>query len=134
MRFLIVLCFSICSLTRAVAQDTIPLFEDDSLIYFVDVEASFPGGDLALAKFVRDNIVYPDSAIYYGEEGTVYVRFVVNKDGTLSDIAVLKSVGKYIDAEAIRVFSMMPKWEPATLDGNRVTSRMTYPLKFSLND
>ncbi|MBK7130133.1 MAG: energy transducer TonB [Crocinitomicaceae bacterium] len=133
MRFLIVLCLSFYSLTQAVAQDPIPIFEDDSLIYLGDVEASFPGGDLALEKFVSDHIVYPDSAIYYGAEGTVYVRFVVNKDGTLSDIVVMKSAGKFIGAEAIRVFSIMPKWEPATHNGYPVTCRLTYPLKFSLN-
>lgn len=90
---------------------------EEPIAPYADVEPEFPGGDDALMQFIHTNFIYPDSSIANGESGTVYVQFVVNQDGSVSDIKILKSVSPLLDAEAIRVISIMPRWTPGQLNG-----------------
>lgn len=98
----------------------------------VEQRAEFPGGEEALNKWRSSNIRYPQSAIDNGISGRVVVRFVVEKDGSVSNVTVLKGVDKDLDAEAIRVVKRMPKWTPAKNNGHPVRSYFTLPVLFSL--
>ncbi len=78
-----------------------------------DEVASFVGGREASNKFISKNLKYPPKAIIKEIEGTVYVKFVVEKDGKITNIKIVKSVDILLDTEALRVVKMMPKWKPA---------------------
>lgn len=97
------------------------------------VAASYPGGDVAMAKYINGKLVYPKKAVKDGVEGRVVVSFVVNVDGSLTDATVTRSVRKDLDKEALRVVEDMPKWEPATRDGKPVSSTFSVPVTFKLN-
>lgn len=107
-------------------------FEDnnDSISLFPDKEASFPGGVDAMVKYISKNVKYPNKAIKNNDQGKVFVQFVVEKNGKISNIEVLRGVSKELDKEAMRVVRKMPKWFPAELDGKPVRSRMRIPFNF----
>lgn len=94
---------------------------------------SFPGGEAALSKYLAENVRYPAVAQESGIQGRVVCRFVVHKDGSSSDIEVIRSVDPSLDKEAIRVIKSMPKWNPGTLkNGETFDTRYTLPVSFSL--
>ena len=97
-----------------------------------DVHPQFPGGHEALVKFMGDNIKYPKAAQKAGTQGTVYVEFVVGKDGSLSDFKIKKGVDKLLDEEALRVIKTMPKWKAGTKDGKKVAVKHVLPINFKL--
>jgi len=101
---------------------------------FVIVEKmpAFPGGDEARMRFLQENIIYPAEARTKGYQGTVYVTFVVDPDGQITDVRVLKGVHESIDAEAVRVVSMMPNWEPGIVKDEPVRVQFTMPISFTL--
>ena len=101
---------------------------DDEIFSIVENEPEYPGGDEALYKFISKNIVYPKSAREKGIQGTVLVEFVVEKDGKLSNIKVIRSADPALDAEAVRVISKMPKWKPGTQRGKKVRSTFRLPI------
>ena len=105
---------------------------DDEIFSIVENEPEYPGGDEALYKFISKNIVYPKSAREKGIQGTVLVEFVVEKDGKLSNIKVIRSADPALDAEAVRVISKMPKWKPGTQRGKKVRSTFRLPINFQL--
>jgi len=96
----------------------------------IEIFPSFPGGDSELMKFISDNLIYP--RIQASFEGVVHVRFIVEKDGTISDITVQKSPAKVLSAEAIRVIKLMPKWKPAQKDGKNVRVYFFLPIHFDI--
>ena len=97
-----------------------------------DQIAEFPGGMRAMMEYLRDNIKYPEEAIKNNEEGLVVVGFVVEADGSLSEVEVKKGETESLDKEAIRVVGSMPKWKPGMLDGKPVATWFSLPVKFSL--
>jgi TonB family protein len=97
-----------------------------------DVEPCFPGGEKACSEFINQNVVYPEAAKDEGLQGRVLVSFVVYCDGSVRDVTVIKSVSPELDQEALRVFSLMPLWVPATIDGQSVQAKYTFPVSFSL--
>lgn len=97
------------------------------------VGAQFPGGTEQLIKFLSENIKYPVECEKQGIQGRVVLLIVIDKDGSVTDIKVAKSVHPLLDAEAVRVASSMPRWQPATKDGQPVRIRYTLPITFSLN-
>lgn len=101
---------------------------------FVIVERSpeFPGGETKKNKFLRENINYPMEAREAGLQGTVYITFVVERDGKISDIRLLRGIGAGCDEEALRVIRLMPKWNPGTQKGKPVRVQMNLPIVFSL--
>ena len=101
---------------------------------FPDKEANFPGGDEAMKKFLAENLEYPEIAMQLGDQGRVYIEFIVNKDGTLEQVGVLKGVSKELDSESVRVIKTMPLWTPAELDGEKVRARCRIPINFKLTD
>ena len=94
--------------------------------------AEFPGGEQELYRYMAQNLRYPEEAQDADHTGRSVVRFTVNADGTLSDIAIAKSSWPELDAEAIRVVKTMPKWEPAYSGGKPVDSEYTLPVHFAL--
>lgn len=97
------------------------------------VGAQFPGGTEQLIKYLSDNVRYPAECEKQGIQGRVVLLIVIDKDGSVTDIKVAKSVHPLLDAEAVRVASSMPRWQPATKDGQPVRIRYSLPITFSLN-
>lgn len=102
-----------------------------------DVAEKMPhpqGGFSELFKYLRSCINYPPPAKKENIEGRVILTFIVEKDGSLTDIRVAKSVHPMLDEEAVRVVSTMPNWEPGEEDGNPVRVKFTLPITFRLDD
>lgn len=93
---------------------------------------TFPGGDAALMDFLRNNVQYPQNAVENCVSGRVIVGFVVERDGSLTDVKVISRVDPSLDKEAIRVVLNMPKWNPGKQDGQRVRVRHQIPITFRL--
>jgi periplasmic protein TonB len=102
---------------------------------FIVVEEmpSYPGGDDERVKFIQANISYPVMAKESNTQGTVYVTFVVENDGSITDVKVLRGIGGGCDEEAIRVVKMMPKWNAGKQSGKSVRVQFNLPIKFTLN-
>lgn len=108
---------------------------DDKVYQVCENAPAFPGGTYAMYKYLADNIKYPADAKAAGKEGRVFVQFVVRKDGSVSDVSVVRSVGNAsLDNEAVRVVSSMPKWSPGTQGGKPVNVQYTLPVIFKLSD
>lgn len=93
----------------------------------------YPGGDQARNKYLIENIKYPEQAMKQGIQGTVYVSFVVEKDGTVSNVKLLKGIGGGCDEESIRIVKGMPAFKPGTQKGEPVRVQFTMPIYFKLN-
>lgn len=105
---------------------------DEPIQDFVEVDPAFPGGEAAMIQFIQKNVVYPELSREMGEQGTVYVQFVVNSDGTIQDVVVLKGVSEQLDKEAVRVVKKMPAWSPGEQAGKKVRVRYQIPIKFTI--
>ena len=103
--------------------------QEDVIFTIVEQKPEFHGGQDALVKYLGENIKYPQAAKDLGTQGTVYVSFVIRKDGSISDAKVLRGVGKYCDREALRVVSEMPKWKAGMQKGKAVS--VQYNLAYS---
>lgn len=97
-----------------------------------EVQAQYPGGIGAMYKFLQRTVRYPGYAKRKGLQGRIFVKFIVDKDGTLSDITILKGVTESLDEEAMRVIRAMPRWIPGSLRGLRVKSQFVLPVAFKL--
>ena len=104
----------------------------DQIFQAVEQPAEFPGGQAALMKWLSNNIRYPESAQQNGVQGRVIVKFVVEKDGSISNATIAKGVDKDLDAEALRVVKRMPKWQAGKNNGQAVRSYFTLPVQFKL--
>jgi TonB family protein len=100
----------------------------------VEVMPEYPGGVNEMMKFLAENIKYPTVAKENGISGKVYVTFIVEKDGLIGDITILRGIGAGCDEEAIRVIKMMPKWKPGTQRGQAVRVQYNLPIKFALDE
>jgi len=110
------------------------VIEEDEQVIFQVVETmpSFPGGDAELFKFLSNNVKYPVIAQENGIQGRVTCQFVVNKDGSIVDVVVVRGVDASLDKEAIRVIKSMPKWSPGKQRGKAVRVKYTVPVNFKL--
>ena len=112
-----------------------PVEEEEEEVVFVVVESmpEFPGGQQALFKYLSENVKYPVIAQENGIQGRVICQFVVNKDGSIVDVEVVRSGGDAsLDKEAIRVIKSMPKWKPGKQRGKPVRVKYTVPVNFKL--
>jgi len=98
----------------------------------VEEQPSYPGGDEARIKYLQANIKYPEEAKELGTQGKVFVTFVVEVDGSITDVKVLRGIGAGCDEEAIRVVKSMPKWIPGKQRGVPVRVQFNLPIKFTL--
>ncbi len=102
---------------------------------FVEIMPEFPGGEAALAKYLGNNIRYPHVAQENEIQGTIFIQFVVNRDGSISQVKTTGAVkGGGLEEEAIRVVSKMPKWKPGKQNGQYVAVYFNLPVRFSLNN
>jgi TonB family protein len=107
--------------------------DDNEKIYtYTDQMPSYPGGDEALYDFISKNIVYPEVAKRAGIMGKIYVQFVIDKDGSVTDVKVQRGIGAGCDEEAVRVVKLMPKWIPGKNKGELVKTRISAPIVFAL--
>ncbi len=114
-------------------EEIVTIPSDDGGIYMVvEEQAEFPGGIPALSKFLSKNLTYPQQAIRASISGKVFLSFVVDKLGNITDVSVTKGIGFNCDEEAIRVVKAMPKWKPGRQSGNLVKSRFNLPIAFML--
>jgi len=104
----------------------------DEIFDVVENQPTPPGGFEGWNKYLSNNLKYPTQARRMGIEGTVYVAFVVNTDGSIQDVQVLRGIGGGCDEEAMRVVSAAPKWEPGKQRGKPVRVRMRLPIRFKL--
>ena len=107
--------------------------EDNKVFDVVEQQPAFPGGQGALLSWLSQNIHYPAVAEENGIQGRVVVSFVVEKDGSISNVQVVRGVDPSLDKEAARVVKSMPKWTPGKQNGQAVTVRYTLPVTFRLN-
>ena len=107
--------------------------DDDRIYELVEENAQFPGGDEACLKWLSEHIKYPQKCVEQGTQGRVIVKFVVNRDGSIGDIQILRSPDPDLAKEAERVIKMMPKWKPARQGNKAVRSYFHQPVMFRLN-
>ncbi len=116
-----------------VVIDGPPVIEQaPEIVDFTEVMASFQGGMDAWYGYLKNNLKYPKNEQRLGIEGTVFLRFVINTDGTIQDIEVVRSASPGLDQAAISVIENSPKWNPGKNGGKPVRSRMTMPIRFKL--
>ncbi len=116
-------------LTAAPIEDEV--IDVTPLIFAEDMPV-YPGGEDALFAYIRSNIKYPRESIEINSQGIVYTTFVVERDGRLTDISILRGVDVFLDKEALRVVSQMSKWKPGYQRGKAVRVQFTLPIKFEL--
>lgn len=107
---------------------------DDTAWFAYEKQASFPGGNDSLKKFIAKNFYYPNDARDERIEGTVNIKFTIAKDGSLENIQLINSVHDLLDTEAMRLVKLMPKWTPAIEDGRLVKMLFILPVVFRLNN
>lgn len=115
-----------------VVQAEEPKEEVDEIFTIVEEPAGPKGGMPAFYKYVGDKMKYPAQARRMGIEGKVFVQFVVGKDGSISEVTVVKGIGAGCDEEAIRVLQSAPPWNPGKQRGKPVKQRMVLPITFKL--
>lgn len=112
-------------------DESVPV--EDEIFEIVEENPEFlNGGMVGLLQYLGKNINYPTIAIENGTEGRVTVQFIVNKDGSIVDVKVLRGIDPYLDKEAVRVISSMPKWKPGKQRGKAVRCKYTVPVMFKL--
>lgn len=105
---------------------------DHNIYTIVEEMPSFPGGEKARDRFLAENINYPTKASKAGIQGTIYLQFVIDRNGSVKDVKVLRGIGGGCDEEAIRVIEMMPKWIPGKQNGKTVNVKFDMPIYFKL--
>jgi protein TonB len=104
----------------------------DEIFVVVEDPASFPGGEVAMMQWLNNNIRYPVIAQENGIQGRVITSFVVERDGSITDVQVMRGVDPSLDREAVRVIGQMPRWNPGKQRGQAVRVRFTLPVVFRL--
>lgn len=117
--------------TRVEVEEEVEEVEEE-IFLVVEEDAEFPGGLEALSKYLSENIKYPQLAKENNIEGRVFVSFVVEKDGRVGNIKILRDIGGGCGAEAVRVVKSMPRWKPGKQRGKPVRSQFNLPVNFNL--
>ena len=113
-------------------QDSPPV-DPDQIYVMVENMPEFPGGILALRKWIKSNVKYPEKARKKGITGRVYIGFVINKEGKIEEAKILRSIDPALDREALRVVCSMPDWKPGKQKGKSVKVSYTFPISFYLH-
>lgn len=128
-------CLCLFAIIRAHAQTDVPVVAQpiDSKVYtWVETPPRFPGGDNAMIQFMQAHLHYPQKEMTDSIEGRVLLKFEVTEDGSVTDVHVIKSVNPVLDAEAVRVVKMLPKFIPGKNQGRPVKVSMNMPVEFRL--
>lgn len=113
-------------------RDALTRIEDSMNMLYCPGGPNYPGGALSMTSFLSKYVEYPKEAIAQGVSGTVYLKFIVEKDGGITNIEVERGVSKEIDEEAKRILRYMPKWDPALCEGKPMRCRVILPVVFNL--
>lgn len=105
---------------------------EDKVFTEVDVQPVYPGGDTALFNFISENVKYPVQAQENGIQGKVYIEFIIDKTGAVTNAKVYKGVNEELDKEALRVIKLLKKWTPGKNDGKPVNVKYCMPIFFLL--
>lgn len=119
-------------ITEQVIEEPKVVDEQPMSIAMVEQKPEFPGGEAAMYKWLSDNIVYPSAASEEGVQGRVVVEFVVDRDGSITNVKVVRQRHPALDKEALRVIKAMPKWIPGRNNGQPVKVTYTLPVTFKL--
>ena len=131
-KFIIMALMALFGLTTVSAQKTVVAKKNQQVFDVVEKMPEYPGGQAALFEYLSKNVKYPADAEKKKIEGRVLVTFVVNTDGSITDIEVVRKAFPSLDAEAVRVISGMPKWIHGEQKGQKVRVKYTVPLNFRL--
>jgi len=115
-----------------VEEEVIAVVEEEEVIDFPEVEAEFIGGPQELMKYIKLNVQYPPTSIEMNEQGKVYLSFVVEPDGSITNVVVERGVSPDLDREAKRVVRSMPKWKPGESKAKKSRTRCRLPINFQL--
>ena len=107
--------------------------EEETIFVIVENMPEFPGGDLALRKYIAENVKYPEIAKENGLSGKVFVQFVINQRGEVENVKIARGIDPALDKEAIRVVQSLPKFKPGSQRGKPVKVNYTVPINFQLN-
>lgn len=119
-----------CRISCGVRADGVKVYKEVYEYDYVSEKPCFPGGDSNLISYINEHRVYPREAYSRGVQGRVTCSFVVNADGSISQIGVLKGVEDSLNEEAVRIFSTMPRWIPGRIDGHAVPVRVIRAVPF----
>ena len=131
-KFIIMSLMALFGLTTVSAQKTVVAKKNQQVFDVVEKMPEYPGGQAVLFEYLQKNVKYPADAEKKKVEGRVLVTFVVNTDGSITDIEVVRKTFPSLDAEAVRVISGMPRWKPGEQKGQKVRVKYTVPLTFRL--
>ena len=131
-KLIILSLMALFGLTTVSAQKTVVAQKNQKVFDVVEQMPEYPGGIQALFEYLSQNVKYPVDAEKQKVEGRVIATFVVETDGSISSIEVVKPAFPSLDAEAIRVLSGMPKWTPGKQSGKEVRVKYTVPINFNL--
>ena len=131
-KLILILLMAECCLMTAHAQKTVVSQTNQKVFDTVEQMPEYPGGMQAMIAFLQTNMKYPEDAAKQKVEGRVMVQFIVETDGSISDVHVAKQVFPSLDAEAIRVVQAMPKWTPGKEKGNVVRVKYNLPIVFRM--
>lgn len=126
------LCFASTQAAAAKTLNVVQTAPKDSVYDMPEVLPQYPGGMSDMFSFISMNVQYPKDLVKKKVSGKVVVNFIVLKDGSISNVEVMKSVHPKLDKEAVRVVKLMPKWTPGKQDGKPVNVRLTLPIYFSI--
>lgn len=130
-RFLLLLS-AILLTNIAFCQEEKKVSVDDEVFVVVEEQAEFPGGLDSMYAYIQKNLVYPEKAKAEGIEGRVFVSFIIEKDGSISNVKILRGIGGGCDEAAVEMVKNMPKWKPAKQRGKPVRCQFNLPIKFEL--
>lgn len=130
-RFLLLLS-AIFLTNMAFCQEEKKVSVDDEVFVVVEEQAEFPGGLDSMYAYIQKNLKYPELAKEKGIEGRVFVQFVIEKDGSISNILVKRAIGGGCEEAVVEMIKNMPKWKPGKQRGKPVRFQFTLPIKFEL--
>jgi protein TonB len=131
MKKLLFLSAFLCTLSfGAFAQSEVSV--DDEVFVVVEEQAEFPGGLDSMYAYIVKNLKYPEAAKEKGIEGRVFVQFVIEKDGSISNVKILRGIGGGCEEAAVEMIKNMPKWKPGKQRGKPVRFQFVLPIKFEL--
>lgn len=131
MKKLLFLSAFLCTLSfGAFAQEEVKV--DEEVFVVVEEQAEFPGGMDSMYAYIVKNLKYPEKAKAEGIEGRVFVSFIIEKDGSISNVKILRGIGGGCDEAVVEMIKNMPKWKPAKQRGKPVRCQFNLPIKFEL--
>lgn len=128
-RIILIVLTAFATMLTVNAQET-KAKDNSPVLDHADVLPEYPGGTIKFMEYLRNNVKYPDEALKRKEQGRVIIQFVVNKDGSISDVSVEKGVTKLLDEAAIKVIKNMPRWKPGQHKGKPVRVKFRVPVQF----